>query len=99
MSDRPAGPAAHDPSRAGQQGSDAVWSIVSTLISGPLVWGLAGYGLDRWLGTSVLVGVGIALGFVLGFYVVHVRFFRDPPPTDPTAPAPASGAAEQGDDR
>lgn len=102
MSDGPPAPHSRVPAVAGGEGSDAAWSIVSTLISGPLVWGLVGAGADRWLGTSVLLPVGLVLGFVLAFYVVHVRFFRDPAhlpeQLHDTRTGPPRGPAEQEDD-
>ena len=37
------------------------------LVSGPLVGGFIGYGLDRFFGTRFLILVMIFLGFVAGF--------------------------------
>ncbi|MDP9418213.1 MAG: AtpZ/AtpI family protein [Actinomycetota bacterium] len=49
------------------------WSIVAYLLSGMLVWGGAGWLLDRWLGTSFLVLVGLLLGTALATYLIYVR--------------------------
>lgn len=54
--------------------SDRVVSIVSYLIAGPLTMGAIGYGLDRWLGTRVLVAVGVVLGIALSLYIVRFRY-------------------------
>ena len=37
---------------------------------GVLVYGGAGFLLDRWMGTSFMVGIGIVLGAGLGIYTV-----------------------------
>ena len=44
------------------RGEDLVWRLASTLIAGPLVWGLVGFGLDSWWGTSVMTPFGVLLG-------------------------------------
>jgi hypothetical protein len=41
------------------------------------MYGLIGFGLDRWLGTSWLVAVGVVTGAVLGLYLTWKRL--DPP--------------------
>ena len=38
-----------------QNEENALWSIVGYLLSGLLIWGGIGWGLDRWLGTTYLV--------------------------------------------
>lgn len=45
-------------------------AMISRLLAGGLVYGLAGYGLDYWWGTSFMVGVGIVLGAALGMYAI-----------------------------
>lgn len=55
------------------------------LVAGVLLYGAAGFGLDRWLGTSFLVVVGILLGATLGTYQTWARF-KAPPETPPAAP-------------
>lgn len=54
------------------------------LVAGVLLYGAAGYGLDRWLGTSFLVVVGILLGAALGTFQTWARFKA--PPAAPAAP-------------
>ena len=44
------------------------------LVSGVLLYGLIGWLVDRWLGTSFLVAVGILLGAVLGTFQTWMRF-------------------------
>lgn len=60
------------------QGEEAVWSIVATLLAGPLVWGGVGWGVDSVAGTArVFTALGVVLGFVCAFYIVYVRYVRD----------------------
>ena len=55
------------------RGAEAVWSIIGTLVAGVLAWGGIGWLLDRWLGTSFLVAVGIILGMAGAFYLIIKR--------------------------
>jgi ATP synthase protein I len=50
------------------------WHAFGYLVAGVLLYGLLGWGLDRWLGTSFLVGIGILVGAGLGIYMTHRRF-------------------------
>jgi F0F1-type ATP synthase assembly protein I len=51
--------------------------MVSTLLAGPLVWGLIGVGADALFDTGRLfLAVGIAVGFGLSFYIMFVRYGR-----------------------
>ena len=52
----------------------AMWNTVSYLISGPVVGGLGGWGLDSWLGTGFLLPAGILLGMALSLYLVWFRY-------------------------
>ena len=59
-------------------GEDMAWSIISTLLAGPIVWGGVGLLVDNFVGTTrVFVPLGVVLGFVTSFYIVYVRFGRD----------------------
>ena len=60
-----------------QNEENALWSIVGYLLSGLMIWGGIGWGLDRWLGTTYLVLVGILLGAGSSIYLVWLRFGRD----------------------
>lgn len=64
----------HPPAGSGRPGSGDAWGIVAYLLSGTLSWGGAGWLLDRWLGTSVFVPVGLLAGMALAIYLVYVRF-------------------------
>ena len=50
------------PSPAGRTPQGDPWHAVGYLTAGVLVYGLIGWGLDRWLGTSFLVVIGILAG-------------------------------------
>ncbi|MGV1009429.1 MAG: AtpZ/AtpI family protein [Dermatophilaceae bacterium] len=56
-----------------REANDA-WKSIAYLISGPLVYGAAGWLLDRWLGTNFLVGVGIVGGMALSLYLIWFRY-------------------------
>jgi F0F1-type ATP synthase assembly protein I len=58
-----------EPSRSGD-----VWHASSLLVAGVGLYGFVGWLLDRWLGTSFLLPVGILLGAVLGLYTTYKRF-------------------------
>ncbi len=58
----------------GQGGADQGYRVVSILIAGLLVYGGLGWLLDRWLGTSWWLPIGLVLGVALGIYLVVVRF-------------------------
>jgi hypothetical protein len=50
------------------------WSITAYLLSGMLIWGGAGWLLDRSLGTAFLLPGGLPGGAVLALYLIYVRF-------------------------
>lgn len=61
---------------SGRLGRDLDLASVNaaTLLSGGLVWGAVGFGLDRWLGLSALfLPIGALLGFVAATYLVVAR--------------------------
>ena len=59
------------------------WDIVAYLLSGMLLWGGAGWLLDRWLGLRVFLPIGLLFGTGLALYLVYVRYGRAPePPAD-----------------
>lgn len=60
----------------GLQGEGQAWSIVSYILSGLLFWGGAGWLLDRWLGTSFLLLVGMLVGASASLYLVWLRYGR-----------------------
>ncbi len=50
------------------------WHAFGYLVAGVLLYGLIGWALDRWLGTSFLVVIGILFGAGLGIYMTFARF-------------------------
>lgn len=58
-------------------GESLVWSVVGTLLAGPALYGLIGYGVDRLADISVGVPIGIVVGFVLSGYIIYMRYGRD----------------------
>ena len=49
-------------------------SVTAYLISGPVVFGGAGRGLDNWLGTGFFTVIGLLTGMALSLYVVWLRY-------------------------
>ena len=59
------------------QGEGVAWSVMSTLIAGPVLYGLIGWGIDALVGTSrVFTALGVVFGFALSFYIVYARHGR-----------------------
>ena len=52
----------------------AAWNVSANLLAGVLLGGGVGWGLDRWLGTGYLVGIGLLLGIALTLYYVWLRY-------------------------
>ncbi|SFB07019.1 hypothetical protein SAMN05192575_103179 [Nocardioides alpinus] len=50
------------------------WHAFGYVVSGVAVYGLAGWALDRWLGTTFLVAIGILIGAGFGIYMTYARF-------------------------
>ncbi len=73
---------ARPPSRGADQG----WAVLSTMISGMVVFGGIGWLLDRWWDSHFWTPAGLVLGMSLGIYAVVMRFGR-PEPVDVTAAA------------
>jgi len=61
------------PTPAGRE-ADNAWRALAYLLSGPLLYGGLGWLLDRWLGTSFLLPVGIIGGMVLSLYLIWFRY-------------------------
>ncbi|WP_199439271.1 hypothetical protein [Umezawaea beigongshangensis] len=53
------------------------WSIVSTLLAGPILWGAVGYLVDMATDGRIWTPIGLSVGFVASFYIVYVRHVRD----------------------
>jgi F0F1-type ATP synthase assembly protein I len=54
----------------------ALWSIFAYLLSGLVVWGGIGYGLDQWLNKNFFTLIGLLLGMGASLYLVWLRFGR-----------------------
>jgi ATP synthase protein I len=71
----------NDPERSSEDGPQGdPWRAFAYTVSGVAVYGLIGYLLDRWLGTSFLVAVGICAGAAMGIYMTWARFNKPAPP-------------------
>lgn len=70
-------PAQHD--AAADTGA---WDIVAYLLSGMLLWGGAGWLIDRWLGFRLFLPIGLLLGTGLALYLIYVRYGRAPEPPE-----------------
>jgi ATP synthase protein I len=64
-------------------GEAAAWTVLSYLISGPLIYGGLGWLLDQWLGTTFLVAIGLLGGMALSFYVINRRYLKPVVPAQP----------------
>ena len=51
-----------------------MYNALAYVLAGPLTFGPVGWGLDRLLGTSFLLPLGILAGMALSLYVVWVRY-------------------------
>ena len=66
----------HDPERPSPSAeADALGAtVIAYLVTGPALFGLIGYGLDRLLGTGFLVALGVVGGMALSVYVIWLRY-------------------------
>lgn len=57
----------------------ALWSIFGYLVSGLLIWGGIGFGVDHWLnnGHHWFTLGGLLLGMGASLYLVWLRFGRE----------------------
>ena len=67
-----------DPDMDGDRPKGDPWHAFGYLVSGVLMYGLIGWGLDQWLGTSFLVAIGILVGAGFGIYMTFARFNSSP---------------------
>lgn len=61
---------------SGQGSADQGYRILSIMIAGLLAYGGLGWLVDRWLGTTLWLPVGLIVGVALGIYLVVVKFGR-----------------------
>ncbi|MDP9431724.1 MAG: AtpZ/AtpI family protein [Actinomycetota bacterium] len=66
--DRDGSDTAHEP------GPPDPWAALSYILSGVLFWGGAGWLVDRWLGTTFVVAIGLIVGAAAGVYLVYLRY-------------------------
>jgi len=60
------------------RGEGLVWSVIGTLLSGPIVWGFIGALADRQLDADrTFLAIGVVVGAVVSMYVVYLRFGRE----------------------
>jgi F0F1-type ATP synthase assembly protein I len=55
----------------------AAWNVMAYLLAGILGFGLPGWLLDLWLGTSWLLLVGLLLGMAVALTTVWFRYGTD----------------------
>lgn len=55
------------------------WNIFSYLIAGVGFWGIGGSLIDRFLGTSFFVIIGILAGVFLSIYLIWIRYVKSDP--------------------
>ncbi|WP_033340182.1 AtpZ/AtpI family protein [Catenuloplanes japonicus] len=57
-----------------ESGADAGWSAVGYLLGGMIIWGGAGWLVDRWLGLpDVGLLIGLIGGTIAGVYLIVKR--------------------------
>ena len=56
--------------------ANLAWGVISTLLSGILVWGGVGYALDRWFDfhSYLFLPIGMVLGVSVALYVIYRRY-------------------------
>lgn len=67
-------------------------TVLAHLITGPILYGAIGWLLDRWLGTSFLVVVGVVGGMALSLYVIWLRYGTSQAPQPPSVTTSLDGA-------
>ncbi|MET0862985.1 MAG: AtpZ/AtpI family protein [Nakamurella sp.] len=60
--------------RPASKGADEGWAVLSTLISGFVIFGGIGWLLDQWWGTRLMVPIGLIVGMALSIYAVVKQF-------------------------
>lgn len=79
--------------RDGPVPESAAWNVLSYLLAGLLGFGLPAWLLDRWLGTSWIVAIGILLGTAVAMLTIWVRYGTGGREAGTASPGPAPGAA------
>jgi F0F1-type ATP synthase assembly protein I len=65
------------PAAARANSQSLATSVTAYLISGPVLFGGIGLGLDRWLGTGFFIVLGLLSGMAMSLYVVWLRYGTD----------------------
>ncbi len=52
------------------------WTALSYMLTGPLCYGLVGWGLDEWLGTVLFLPLGLVGGGAASVYLIYVRYVK-----------------------
>ena len=52
------------------------WTALSYLLSGFLLFGGIGWGLDALLGTGVFLPVGLLFGGAASLYLIYIRYVK-----------------------
>jgi len=71
------------------------WHAFGYLTSGVAMYGVLGWLLDRWLGTTFLVAVGILVGAGLGLYLTISRLNAGTAPDEQAAPDRSARTTDQ----
>ncbi len=79
--------------RQSSRGADEGWAVLSTLMSGFVVFGGVGWLLDHWWGTRLITPIGLIVGMGLGIYAVVMQFGRPPAPGAASASAASTGVS------
>ncbi|WP_232667990.1 AtpZ/AtpI family protein [Pseudonocardia sp. TRM90224] len=52
------------------------WTALSYLLSGFLIFGAIGWGLDALLGTGLFLPVGLLAGGAASLYLIYIRYVK-----------------------
>ena len=83
------------PSSSSGRPSTDPWHAFGYLTSGVAMYGVLGWLLDRWLGTSFLVAVGILVGAGLGLYLTISRLNAGTAPDEGERPQRTTHPTDQ----
>lgn len=70
--ERSSEPEEHTAGQAAQ--TNIATDVIAYLLAGPLLFGGAGYLLDRWLGLTLFVIIGLVAGMALSMYIIWLRY-------------------------
>ena len=84
---------------SGNTGPAEGWTVLSHLLSGILLLGGLGWGLDALLGTRWFLLVGLLAGGVASFALIYIRYVYVPPTVPDHPKSPGRGAVATPRDR